>query len=127
MFKVVSGRLTDEYDVRQFTDRMDEVIEKHRISLVIIHHEGKDWIVEGERYDRGADAAFGSAVLGWWCDSSIELRTEQEGSNKVDIRFPLLRLAEDEIPPMKIQINRNNLVFNVIEKGVKEDYNELET
>lgn len=111
IFKVISGRLTDEYDVRQFTDRMDEVIDKHKVSLILIHHEGKDWIVEGERYDRGADAAFGSAVFGWWCDSSIELRTESEGSNVVDISFPLLRLAEDDIKSFKVEINRSNLVF----------------
>lgn len=115
IFKVVSGRLTDEYDVRQFTDRMDEVIEKHKASIILIHHEGKDWIVEGERYDRGADAAFGSAVFGWWCDSSIELRTESEGSNLVNMSFPLLRLAEDDIKPIKVEINRSNLVF--INKG----------
>ena len=111
IFKVISGRLTDEYDVRQFTDRMDEVIDKHKVSIVLIHHEGKDWIVEGERYDRGADAAFGSAVFGWWCDSSIELRTEVEGGNVVDISFPLLRLAEDDIKSFKVKIDRSNLVF----------------
>jgi len=111
IFKVVSGRLTDEWDVRQFTDRMDETIEKHRVSIILIHHEGKDWIVEGERYDRGADASFGSAVFGWWCDSSIELRTKSEGSNIVTMSFPLLRLAEDDIPPITVEINRSNLVF----------------
>lgn len=111
IFKVISGRLTDEYDVRQFTDRMDEVIDKHKVSLILIHHEGKDWIIEGERYDRGADAAFGSAVFGWWCDSSIELRTESEGSNVVDVSFPLLRLAEDDIKSFKVEIDRSNLVF----------------
>ena len=112
IFKVVSGRLTDEYDVRQFTDRMDEVIEKHKVSIVLIHHEGKDWIVDGEHYDRGADAAFGSAVFGWWCDSSIELRTESESSNIVEYNFPLLRLAEDDIPSFKVRINREDLTFH---------------
>lgn len=111
IFKVISGRLTDEYDVRQFTDRIDEVIDKHRVSFILIHHEGKDWIVEGERYDRGADASFGSAVFGWWCDSSIELRTQVEGGSIVDMSFPLLRLAEDEIKPIVVEINRSNLVF----------------
>jgi len=116
IFKTVSGRLTDEYDVRQFTDRIDDIIEKHKVSFILIHHEGKDWIVEGERYDRGADAAFGSAVFGWWCDSSIELRVEAEGSNLVNVSFPLLRLSEDEIKPMRIEVNRSNLVFGIIRK-----------
>lgn len=112
IFKVISGRLTDEYDVRQFTDRMDEVIDKHRVSIVLIHHEGKDWVIDGERYDRGADAAFGSAVFGWWCDSSIELRTESEGSNVVEYSFPLLRLTEDDIPSFKVRIDREDLTFH---------------
>ena len=112
IYKVVSGRLTDEYDVRQFTDRMDEIMDRHSVSLILIHHEGKDWVVEGERYNRGADAAFGSAVFGWWCDSSIELRTESEGSNVVNYSFPLLRLAEADIQPFKVVINREDLTFH---------------
>lgn len=120
VFKVVSGRLTDEYDVRQFTDRMDELIEDTKVSLVLIHHEGKDILVEGEVYDRGADAAFGSAVFGWWADSTIELRAKYEGSNVVDIKFPLLRLAEDEIKPMTFMVDRGTLVFNIIKKEVSE-------
>ena len=112
IYKVVSGRLTDEYDVRQFTDRIDLLAEKYRCSFVLIHHEGKDMVVEGERYDRGPDAAFGSAVFGWWVDSSIELRAVAEGSNIVDVSFPLLRISEDEIKPFTIEINRSNLVFS---------------
>lgn len=111
VFKVVSGRLSDEYDVRQFEDRLDELIEKHKVAIVLIHHEGKDMIVDGERYDRGADASFGSVFFGAWVDSLIELRTESEGSNRVIMRFPLLRLAEDDIKPMMVEINRSNLVF----------------
>ena len=111
IFKVSSGRLTDEYDVRQLEDRLDDVIERHKVSFVLIHHEGKDWVIDGERYDRGADASFGSVFFGAWVDSHIELRAEAEGSNKVVMRFPLLRLAEDEIKPIRIEINRSNLVF----------------
>ena len=111
IYKVVSGRLTDEYDIRQFTDRMDEIIDKHKVSMVLIHHEGKDMIIEGEKYDRGADASFGSAVFGWWCDTSIELRAEYVGSNRVEYRFPLLRLSPNDIKPFKVSINRDNLVF----------------
>lgn len=111
-YKVISGRLTDEYDVRQFTDRMDEIIERHKVSIVLVHHEGKEWIIDGERYDRGADAAFGSAVFGWWCDSSMELRPEFEGSNIVEYSFPLLRLAQDDIPSFKVIINREDLTFH---------------
>jgi len=118
IYKVVSGRLSDEYDVRQFTDRMDEIIDKHKVSLVLIHHEGKDLVIEGEKYDRGADASFGSAVFGWWCDSSIELRSDGEGSSIVEYRFPLLRLSQTDIQPFKVSINRDNLVFTKQERGV---------
>ena len=118
VFKVVSGRLTDEFDVRQFTDRMDEIIDKHHVILILIHHEGKDWVIEGERYDRGADAAFGSAVFGWWCDSSIELRTDYEGSNRITMNFPLLRLAQDDIKPIVVEVDRSTLVFT--NKGGKQ-------
>ncbi len=121
LYKVVSGRLTDEYDMRMFMDAMDEMIEKHNISVVLIHHEGKELLVEGERYDRGADASFGSASLGWWVDSAIELRAEFEGSNNVNIRFPLLRLSESDIKPIKVNINRSNLVFTKTEQEADHD------
>ncbi len=124
VFKVVSGRLTDEYDVRQFEDRLDEVIESHRVSFILVHHEGKDWVIDGVRYDRGADASFGSVFFGAWIDTQVELRAESEGSNRVDIRFPLLRLAEDDIPDMKIQVNRSNLVTSIIHRDKKEVYDE---
>jgi len=121
LYKVISGRLTDEWDMRQFTDSMDEVIDKTGVSVVIIHHEGKEMVIEGEKYDRGADASFGSAVLGWWIDSSIQLRAEFEGSNNINVRFPLLRLSEDDIKPMKVNINRNNLVFTKMEQEETND------
>lgn len=115
-YKVISGRLTDEWDVRQFTDRMDEVAEVMNVAIVIVNHEGKFWLVDGEKYDRGADAQFGSDVFGWWCDSSIELKAEYEGSNKVHVRFPLLRLSPDDIKPIDMVIDRSNLVFSYYKK-----------
>ncbi len=110
-YKVISGRLTDEYDVRQFTDRIDHLAELHHCAFVVIHHEGKDMIIDGTRYDRGADAAFGSAAFGWWVDTSIEVRAISEGSNVIDMRFPLVRLGTDNVDPIRVEINRENLVF----------------
>ncbi len=120
LYKVVSGRLTDEYDIRQAIDAIDEIIDKYRVSVILIHHEGKDWVIDGERYDRGADASFGSAVIGWWVDSAIELRTETEGSNIVNVRFPLLRLAEEDIPDLVMKVNKSNLVFTRIGQKARE-------
>jgi len=118
VYRVVSGRLTDEYDVRQFTDRIDELINKHHISVVLVHHEGKELIVEGERYDRGADASFGSAVFGWWAQTSVEVRkVGGENSSTINVRFPLTSLADEEVKPITVDINRNNLRFTIKEDG----------
>lgn len=118
IYRVVTGRLTDEYDVRQFTDRIDDIIERHKVSVVLVHHEGKDMIVEGERVDRGADASFGSAVFGWWAQTLIELRkVGGDNSSTIQVSFPLTSLAVEELKPLTVEINRDNLVFTVKEVG----------
>ncbi len=112
-YKVISGHLIDEYDVGRFTDTIDEIIEEKKVSFVIVHHEGKSMYVEGEKVDRGADASYGSAKFGWWTDTQINLRTQQEGGNVIDMSFPLLRLAVNDIKPFTFKVNRDTLEFNM--------------
>ena len=111
LYKVVSGRLNDDFDMRQFADRMDDFIDRHKVALILVHHEGKDMIIDGERFDRGADASFGSSVMGWWVDTAIELRAKADNSNIVDIRFPLVRLSQDDIKPFRLEFVRKNLTI----------------
>jgi hypothetical protein len=107
VFKVVSGRLTDESDVRQFQDKMDMLIDKYKLSLILVHHDRKDILVEGKPYHTPEDI-FGSMFLNW-CDTAI--RTSNTNSNEVTLSFEKVRHAEEELKPMVIGIDRSKLKF----------------
>ena len=113
IYKTMSGHLIDEYDVGLYTDAIDEIIEEKKVSFIQVHHEGKSTYVEGERIDRGADASYGSAKFGWWVDTQIGLKPKHEGSNIVDISFPLLRLAVNDIPSFTYEVSRETLNFTI--------------
>lgn len=111
IYKVMSGHLIDEWDVGQFTDTIDDIIDEKKVSFILVHHEGKAQYVDGERLERGADASYGSAKFGWWVDTQMNLRVQSEGSNVVDISFPLVRLAHDDILPFTYEVSRADLTF----------------
>ena len=48
------------------------------------------------------------------------MRFLTEGSNIVNVRFPLLRLAEEDIPDLVMKVNRSNLVFTRIGQKPRE-------
>ena len=118
-YKVISGHLVDEYDVGRFTDTIDEIIDDKKVAFIVVHHEGKTMYAEGEAVDRGADASYGSAKFGWWVDTQVNLKTRSIGSNMVDISFPLLRLAVNEIPSFTFKVDRDTLKFNMEVKEVQ--------
>ncbi len=113
IYKTVSGHLIDEYDVGLFTDAIDEIIEEKKVTFILVHHEGKGTYVEGEKLDRGADASYGSAKFGWWVDTQIGLKTQMQGGNVIDISFPLLRLAVNDIPSFTYEVSRETLEFRM--------------
>ena len=113
IYKTVSGHLVDEYDVGIFTDTIDEIIEDKKVSFILVHHEGKPVFVDGAKLDRGPAASFGSAKFGWWTDTQIGLETQVPGGSIVDMSFPLLRLAVNDIPPFTYEVDRDTLTFNI--------------
>jgi len=125
-YKAISGHLVDEYDVGRFTDTIDEIIDEKKVAFIIVHHESKTTFTEGMAIDRGADASYGSVRFEWWTDSQINLKAHSEGSNIVDISFPLLRLAINEIPSFTFEVNRDTLKFNMEVKEVQHEPNTQE-
>jgi len=113
IFKIVSGRLTDEYDMRKFMDRMDALMGTYKFALILIHHDRKPQIVGGEIYQSASDI-FGTSVFIDWCDTAI--RTMEGGvDGEVIMQFEKVRHAEEEqIKPMTIRIDRRNLTFRKV-------------
>lgn len=110
IYAVVSGRMTDEYDMRQFMDRMNLLIDKYKFALILVHHDRKMQLVEGQYVSAGAEDMFGTSIFIDWCDTS--LRTQTTGKDgEVIITFEKVRYAEEQLKPITIQIDRNNLTF----------------
>lgn len=110
LFKVVTGRITDEYDMRQFMDRMDLLMAKYRFALILIHHDRKHQIYEGEAISFGAEDMFGTSIFIDWCDTSVRTSTTSR-DGEVILTFEKARHADEELKPITIQIDRSNLTF----------------
>lgn len=111
LYKLVSGRMTDEYDMRIFMDKMDELIHKFKLSLIMVHHDRKHQIINGELVSFGAEDMFGTSIFIDWCDTSIKT-TLGSIDGDVTLSFEKARHAEDELKPIQIHINRSNLTFH---------------
>jgi len=112
LYKVVSGRITDEYDMRQFTDRMDVLINKYHFSLILIHHDRKEQVFEGQAVNMGSQDMFGTSIFLDWCDTAIKIEP-QETDAEVRLIPDILRHAEDDVKPFMVSIDRSTLRFSI--------------
>lgn len=117
VFKMVSGRLTDEYDMRQFFDRMDLLAAKYNFSLILIHHDRKHLIQDGQIFSMGAEDMFGSYMQNW-CDTIIRTETT-DTDGEVKLTFEKVRHSSEEIRPILVTVDRDTLRFSRKEFGKK--------
>jgi len=96
IYAIMSGRLTDEFDTRKLLDRMNAIIEKYKLAVIMIHHERKSQIVDGEVY-RSSEDIFGTSIFIDWCDSAI--RTTKLSDSKIELSFDKVRHAEKQLRP----------------------------
>jgi len=115
LFEVVSGRLTDEFDMRQFTDRMNMLMNKHHFALIIIHHDRKPQIFEGQSVNLGSQDMFGTVYFLGWCDTAIKIEPQQTDA-EVRMVPDVVRHAEDELKPFMVAVDRKTLRFSIKEK-----------
>jgi hypothetical protein len=114
IYKVVSGKLSDEWDMRQFMDRMDMEIGSKNLTLIILHHPRKTLLADGVAIDMGGEDMFGSYFFNW-CDTCIKVQTTDR-DGEVDLIFEKLRHAYELVPNMTIQIDRPTLKFRLLNK-----------
>jgi hypothetical protein len=113
LYKVVSGRLSDEWEMRKFTDRVDMLIDKHKVSVIIIHHDRKEQIQEGQVMNRGSQEMYGTVFFQGWCDSSVRLEVQDGNENEVDVIPDILRNAQQDIKPFRVAIDKKTLQFRI--------------
>ena len=114
IYKVVSGRITDEYDMRQFTDRMDILIDKYHFSLILIHHDRKSQVYEGQAVNMGSQDMFGTSIFLDWCDTAIKIEPQ---ATDAEVRMvpDVVRHAEEELKPFMVAVDRKTLRFSIKE------------
>lgn len=114
IYSTTSGRLTDEYDVRRFVDRMNYFIDKFKLTLILIHHERKSQVIGNEIFSSSEDI-FGSSILIDWCDTAIRTSKISDNGNiaKVQLSFDKCRHAEERLHPITVTVLRDNLTFRL--------------
>lgn len=120
LYKVVSGRLTDEYDIRKFQERIEDLMTKYHVAVILVHHTRKSTYFEGEEVDVGDDAILGSALWKAWFDSILFLKKMDDdpatGVVKVHATFNKVKFSDHVIKGMNIEIQRKTLEFNLTEE-----------
>jgi len=115
MYKIISGKLTDEDGIRRFEDELDRLISDCKIAIVLIHHTRKFQIVNGQIFE-SPDDMFGMSILADWADTMIRSTSVDKSKEiaEITLSFDKVRHAEEALDPIKIIARRSNLTFTVV-------------
>lgn len=120
VYKIMSGHISDPKDVERLLDNIDELKDKHKCSIILIHHSRlTKYNDQGNPIDAGAEDAMGSSYFDNWCDTMIKLKLLDPAPGlAVTVRadFVLTRNAEHYLPGFKLRWSRNTLHPTLIEK-----------
>jgi len=115
IFSSMSGKLSDDYDVGLFIDRMDMLRSKYKVAIILIHHTRIAEHSEGETFHYGADEIFGSSRWPRWLDTIIYIDKvkDDEVTELVDLRlvFEKTRHTERKLKDIEVTVNRSDLTF----------------
>lgn len=120
VYKIMSNVL-DVHSAQLLTDAMDQLIAKHNLSVILIHHTRKDKLDEGDApIPLGSDDMYGPVVFSWWADAI--LRVTRKGGSKdnrelIRVNFDIVRHAKVELTPKEVIIDKRDLSFTVVDAG----------
>ena len=104
IYKVVSGDLLSTQHIQKFVDWVDTLVDKHQISVILVHHTRK-----GAYEDWGSDDMLGSVIFSAWADTIMKIERRQ--NTEVVIRFDVVRHATEELPPRIYEVDLTKLAF----------------
>jgi KaiC/GvpD/RAD55 family RecA-like ATPase len=98
LYKGISGDENESTDMRKVCDFLDMLIENFHLSVILIHHTGKDTSKHGR----------GSSIFEGWVDSYIQMTSSQEDGKglKATIKEIFLRHAATK-PPIKLEFGQD--------------------
>ncbi len=100
LYKMLSGDENEAKDVIVICDFLDKLIDEFGLSILFLHHSGKD-------LDRGGR---GSSVLEGWVDSSIEMKkTSSDNKEELHARLTpkLLRHSALPLSPIEVTLGKD--------------------
>ena len=80
LYTSMLGDLNENKDTRKFIAIFSRVLERYHCALVIIHHEGKEWHIEGKAVDRGDHGSYGSVFWRAWVSHILYLKKLKDKS-----------------------------------------------
>ena len=124
LYKMLSGHITDEYDIRKLLDNLDDIKEKRDLTIVLIHHTRLTRVdSSGNVIDLGPEEAMGSSYLNNWVDTmvKVKLTNPYTGGNRVHMTFELTRHAETILPGFTVEWSRATLQPRIIARDTIEE------
>lgn len=113
LYKVISGKMTDQDIITALTDNIDLLRAKYNVAFLLITHTRKS-----RHDDDGAppygdtDEMFGSAVFSWWPDTVIQVsRKPNSTPDTIVIKAEVTRHAREEIANVNLRFDRKTLLF----------------
>lgn len=101
LYKQMNGDENEAGEVRKITDFLDDMIEAYGMSVVLIHHAGKD-LARGGR---------GSNALEAWVDSYLEIKRISKNGEPLRVRLTPKNLRHAELPPEPIEAELEGFEF----------------
>ena len=118
LYKIFSGHVSDEYDVKKLTNNLDYLIQRYNLAVIITHHTRKSQLVEGRPIPGyGSEEMLGSRILPAWVDSAIWIEkvdgSESSPEDIIKLSFTKARNAIYRLHPINIRIDRDKLAFSL--------------
>lgn len=119
IYLLITGHISDDYDIKKLLDNLSEIKDKHKISTVLIHHTHKTRVdSSGNIIDLGSEEVMGSSYFNNYADTMVRVKLldPYTGKKKVRISFELTRHAESLLPTIDVEWSRRDLRPTVLHK-----------
>lgn len=110
LYQLLSGSVSSETDLKQFTGTVDKIRDDYGCAFVIVHHPRK----AGEG-DLGLEEMLSSSILGNWLDTIIKVESHPPDADQpstVDLRFQKIKHASQEISGIRVKFNKHSVRFS---------------
>lgn len=111
IYKVVSGDLLAANSIQRVTDLLDDLIDRFKLSVILVHHAKK-----GASEEWGGESMLGSGVWNFWAETIIEIK--RIAYDQLQVSFEKVRNQEEELQAKYLDIDFATLQFNLSSRRI---------